>query len=229
MKHVATCVTSRAPPPTFKCDKCERTFVRLDLLRKHEASSTKVCKGKVSSPPKKRGRPFKVVEPATDSDCPPAPKRKKSSVKKNKDRDVLFNQLKSSFENDRFVMTPTAKGGAGGGETAAAVDQPTVVFKTDAELAGNVIKILENLFDETVLRGLGWPDANVDVILDTILQSLDLKPANRTECAEYGVRLRDNMMKLFAKFIGKDEMEAMQNNYTTDQMLQHVVDTLVNG
>lgn len=88
-------------------------------------------------------------------------------------------------------------------------------------LVDAVRELLTLLVDETTLRGLGWPGAGVEALLEAVIRRCGHEPAPSSTPRHD--RLRHNIKLLFTVVIDDSAVKALLNNQTVDEVILHVL------
>ncbi|CAB0010835.1 unnamed protein product [Nesidiocoris tenuis] len=95
----------------------------------------------------------------------------------------------------------------------------------DKGLTDAVRELLTLLVDEATLRGLGWPEAGVESILEAVIRRCGHEPAPVS--TPHHDRLRHNIKLLFTVVIDDSAVKALLNNQTVDEQYLSVTIAIV--
>ena len=186
----------------LSCKACGKVYKRHDLLVRHEQNAHMGEEEQEVIVPK-RGRPKKVLIIPVD-DVP--------------ERETIFNELKQNMDAT-FPENGTLK--------MANEDVPR--FESERALRKVLEKILVGLLDNELLKKMGWPKIGVLGALDEVLKAIGVDSTDEKDDEE-GPQdaLRRKIMKLLGKFMSKEYMESMLNNYSEDQILHYLAESVGN-
>lgn len=195
--------------PVLSCGQCGKVYKRHDLLVKHQRTAHVEVADVDVAPKKKRGRPRKT----TSSSPPEDATATNSAWEENKNE--IFNQLKqnmdATFPEDHQLQLVMA----------------TADYGTERALVKVVSEILVGCLDKDVLRKVGWPKRGVVGTLNEILQVMGVVVV--TEDGEDAMTgLHKKMLALLGTFIGAEYLESMTNNYSVDQILHYMAESVAN-
>lgn len=186
----------------LSCGECGKTFKRYDLLVKHERAGH----APAETAKKERGRRKKTTEVdiivEAESDDEPEPSK-----------DEVINQIKQTVE---------ATFHSDGSDSIAS---KPVKYTSEKSLQKVSQKILMGFLNADLLRKVGWPWRGVVGTLERVLQVIGVEFKDDDNAAAGGGdsdRLRNMMLALLGKFIDTDHLESITNNYTVDQILRYM-------
>lgn len=196
LEHIAEC-SSKVVQPKLSCKQCGKVYKRNDLFVRHEATAHL---------PKADADEGQEPAAATPRKKRGRPAKKQESEKK----DEIFNQLKQNM-NATFPE-----------ETSTSIEMTEAWFETEEALLEVLEEILVGFLDAEILKRVGWPKRGVMSTLEEVLQVIGVE----VDVGDSTVNtLRDMMMGLLGKFVGEEQLEAMTNNYTVDQILKYMADS----
>lgn len=212
-EHLTTCEgAEKVLQPVMSCGVCGKVYKRHDLLVRHERTAH-VNDGVLAAGPKKRGRPRKVPL-ATTLSSPEV----ESTVTKEETIDLseAFNQLKNNNLGTSFPgWVP--------------LQMEPVSYRTERALKPILERILTGLLDEDALKKVGWPQSGLTSTLDQILEVIGVQVVDDGGEEDPLARLRNKMMTLLGKFTDPEQMESLMNNYTVDQILHFMAESVVSN
>lgn len=221
LEHIAECIGgAQTAQPTLSCLECGKVYKRHDLLDKHLRLQHMSSQLQPPSPQKKkRGRPPKVAAPEPELEFVEVEILEENPQSSN---DEIFNQLKSNLDATSFTENCPLR-------------MSSVTFKTERALKKVFEQILKGLLDKAMLKRFGWPKAGVAGTLDQVLKVMGVETAitdgeddqeEEEEEDNRMTKLKNKMMALLGKFIGQEQLESMMNNYTVDQVLNYLADSV---
>lgn len=146
----------------------------------------------------------------------PAPKRKVGRPRKNQDEELseaiksppkarkMENILKENFNFLIFTENVPLR-------------MPKKEYASGHELKMALKGIIVGLINEETLKTINWPNCDVEGALTHLLKLLNATPAQDDEGT-----LRNGIMALLGRFIGKRSLNRMINNYTTDEIINYL-------
>ncbi|XP_073996798.1 uncharacterized protein isoform X2 [Rhodnius prolixus] len=211
----------------FQCGQCTKTFIRKEDLNRHRIihSGIRAHQCPICSKAFTMKSSLKVhllthtKEPPTSCDeCGRAFIRQDCLLRhmKTKHREML-EEIKSEAEKKKLqqqLLQVAAEASlVEGMEEREELDENGLV---DA-----VRELLTLLVDETTLRGLGWPGAGVEALLEAVIRRCGHEPAPSSTPRHD--RLRHNIKLLFTVVIDDSAVKALLNNQTVDEVILHVL------
>lgn len=121
---------------------------------------------------------------------------------------------KEEFEKLK-VDLPEAEGDSKSSEEAVRV-------LSDSELLDSIKELLGLLVEAPTLKKLGWPNAPVDGLLESVIKRCGQKPTSHEDYATSD-RLRENCKLFFTVVIDDTTIKSLLNNQTVDEVIQHVL------
>uniref|UniRef100_A0A182XVN0 C2H2-type domain-containing protein n=1 Tax=Anopheles stephensi TaxID=30069 RepID=A0A182XVN0_ANOST len=97
------------------------------------------------------------------------------------------------------------------------------IFLSDDMLEQKISELLQMLMGEDMLRSFGWPNAPVEVVLGRVIQGCGHQPAKGEEAGDHTTRMRENTKILFSVTMDDDDIKALLNNHTVDEVIMHVL------
>ena len=111
-------------------------------------------------------------------------------------------------------------------KAAKKTDDSVPIFLSDKALKESVAELLEFLIDEDTLKEFGWPRASVEKVLPLVIERCGLEPSTDTnDGMDVGSRIRENTKILFALTMEGDNIKALLNNHTIDEVIVNVLKT----
>lgn len=93
---------------------------------------------------------------------------------------------------------------------------------SEQKLCDSIKELLSLLVDENTLKGFGWPDAQVDELLEAVIKRCGHTPVKHEDYSYYD-RLRENSKLLFTVVIDDNAVKTLLNNQTVDEVILHVL------
>lgn len=213
-EHLTTCEgAEKVLQPVMSCGVCGKVYKRHDLLVKHERTAH-VNDGMEAVAPRKRGRPRKV--PLTTTLSSPEVERAVTTEVEKIGLTEAFNQLKNNNLGASFPgWVP--------------LQLEPVSYRTERALKPILERIMTGLLDEDALKKVGWPQSGLSSTLDQILQVIGVTVVDVEGEEDPLSRLRNKMMTLLCKFTDPEQMESLMNNYTVDQILNFMAESVVSS
>ncbi|XP_050072244.1 protein suppressor of hairy wing [Anopheles maculipalpis] len=97
------------------------------------------------------------------------------------------------------------------------------IFLSDDMLEQKISELLQMLMGDEMLRSFGWPNAPVEVVLGRVIQGCGHQPAKGEEVGDHTTRMRENTKILFSVTMDDDDIKALLNNHTVDEVIMHVL------
>uniref|UniRef100_A0A182SFT1 Uncharacterized protein n=1 Tax=Anopheles maculatus TaxID=74869 RepID=A0A182SFT1_9DIPT len=97
------------------------------------------------------------------------------------------------------------------------------IFLSDDMLEQKISELLQMLMGDDMLRSFGWPNAPVEVVLGRVIQGCGHQPAKGEEVGDHTTRMRENTKILFSVTMDDDDIKALLNNHTVDEVIMHVL------
>ncbi|XP_014248637.1 zinc finger protein 2 homolog isoform X3 [Cimex lectularius] len=211
----------------FECDHCSKTFIRKEDLNRHliihsgiKAHQCPICSKSfaMKSSLKVHLLTHTKEPPRSCDECGRAFIRQDCLLRhmRNKHRDML-EEIRSEAEKKKLqqqLLQVAAEASIVEGlEDRAELDEKGL---TDA-----VRELLTLLVDEATLRGLGWPEAGVEALLEAVIRRCGHEPASLS--IPHHERLRHNIKLLFTVVIDDSAVKALLNNQSVDEVILHVL------
>ncbi|BES99262.1 Protein suppressor of hairy wing [Nesidiocoris tenuis] len=211
----------------FECVECQKTFIRKEDLTRHMIihSGVRSHKCPICSKSFAMKSSLKVhllthtkEPPRSCDECGRAFIRQDCLLRhmRNKHRD-MFEEIRSEAAKKKLqqqLLQVAAEASlVEGMEDRSELD--------DKGLTDAVRELLTLLVDEATLRGLGWPEAGVESILEAVIRRCGHEPAPVS--TPHHDRLRHNIKLLFTVVIDDSAVKALLNNQTVDEVILHVL------
>ena len=90
------------------------------------------------------------------------------------------------------------------------------------KLCEAIRELLILLVDEKLLKNFGWPNAQIDSLLESVIKQCNHEPV---KCEDYNYfdRLRENVKLLFTVVIEDESLKELLNNKTVDEVIVNVI------
>ncbi|XP_052862988.1 zinc finger protein 37-like [Anopheles cruzii] len=102
-------------------------------------------------------------------------------------------------------------------------DDSIPIFLSDSMLMDKVSELLQMLIGEEMLKEFGWPKAPVDDVLVRVIRRCGHQPAKGEEAGDHTTRMRENTKILFSVTMDDNDVKALLNNHTVDEVIMHVL------
>ena len=93
---------------------------------------------------------------------------------------------------------------------------------SDEQLLNSIKELLGLLVEAPTLTKLGWPNAPVHEVLESVIKRCGQKPTS-PEDYSFSDRLRENCKLFFTVVIDDTTIKSLLNNQTVDEVIQHVL------
>uniref|UniRef100_A0A182RXB1 C2H2-type domain-containing protein n=1 Tax=Anopheles funestus TaxID=62324 RepID=A0A182RXB1_ANOFN len=97
------------------------------------------------------------------------------------------------------------------------------IFLSDDMLECKISELLQMLMGDDMLRSFGWPNAPVEEVLGRVIMGCGHQPAKGEEAGDHTTRMRENTKILFSVTMDDDDIKALLNNHTVDEVIMHVL------
>lgn len=121
-----------------------------------------------------------------------------------------FQELKLESPNDDDDSTSKSSEGE------------TIRVLSESELLSSIKELLGLLVEPATLKKLGWPNASVDGLLESVIKRCGQKPTSHEDYSTCD-RLRENCKLFFTVVIEDTTIKSLLNNRTVDEVIQHVL------
>uniref|UniRef100_A0A0A9XMQ0 C2H2-type domain-containing protein n=1 Tax=Lygus hesperus TaxID=30085 RepID=A0A0A9XMQ0_LYGHE len=211
----------------YECPHCSKQFIRKEDLNRHmiihtgvKAHACPICSKSfaMKSSLKVHLLTHTKEPPRSCDECGRAFIRQDCLLRhmRNKHRDML-EEIRSEAEKKKLqqqLLQVAAEASlVDGMEDRTELD--------DKGLTDAVRELLTLLVDEATLRGLGWPEAGVESLLEAVIRRCGHEPAPGS--TPHHDRLRHNIKLLFTVVIDDSAVKALLNNQTVDEVILHVL------
>uniref|UniRef100_A0A182P2Z2 C2H2-type domain-containing protein n=1 Tax=Anopheles epiroticus TaxID=199890 RepID=A0A182P2Z2_9DIPT len=190
----------------------------------------------VKAPPAKE-LPTKVITP------PAKPAKESSTVVKQENNVTAVKRVKPAEE----ASPPLPARSKEAGTKASATNEPKVkrkreskppstpkrmrmmdedsipIFLSDDMLEKKISELLQMLMGDEMLHSFGWPDAPVEEVLGRVIRGCGHQPAKGEEVGDHTTRMRENTKILFSVTMDDEDIKALLNNHTVDEVIMHVL------
>jgi len=89
-------------------------------------------------------------------------------------------------------------------------------------LGDSLMELLTVLVDEQTLKEFGWPDVEVDQLIEFVIKRCGHTPV-AAENASYITRLRENSKQLFSIIIDDSAIKTLLSNQSIEEVIEHVL------
>uniref|UniRef100_A0A182N6N8 C2H2-type domain-containing protein n=1 Tax=Anopheles dirus TaxID=7168 RepID=A0A182N6N8_9DIPT len=104
------------------------------------------------------------------------------------------------------------------------VDEDSIpIFLSDDMLERKISELLQMLMGEDMLRSFGWPDRPVEEVLGRVIKGCGHQPTKGEEAGDHTTRMRENTKILFSVTMDDEDVKALLNNHTVDEVIMHVL------
>uniref|UniRef100_A0A182JNW7 C2H2-type domain-containing protein n=1 Tax=Anopheles christyi TaxID=43041 RepID=A0A182JNW7_9DIPT len=97
------------------------------------------------------------------------------------------------------------------------------IFLSDEMLEKKISELLQMLMGDEMLHSFGWPDAPVEEVLGRVIRGCGHQPAKGEEVGDHTTRMRENTKILFSVTMDDEDIKALLNNHTVDEVIMHVL------
>uniref|UniRef100_A0A182W0E4 C2H2-type domain-containing protein n=1 Tax=Anopheles minimus TaxID=112268 RepID=A0A182W0E4_9DIPT len=110
------------------------------------------------------------------------------------------------------------------GSKRARTDEDSIpIFLSDDMLEQKISELLQMLMGDDMLRSFGWPNAPVEEVLGRVIMGCGHQPTKGEEVGDHTTRMRENTKILFSVTMDDDDIKALLNNHTVDEVIMHVL------
>lgn len=93
-------------------------------------------------------------------------------------------------------------------------------------MKGKIACLLTTYLEEEQLKAYGWPEIDVEEVLEKLIKDCGSAPSSLTE-GDKITKLRDNVKLLLIFVIGTEVIKSMLNNYSVDEVIEKLTDPKV--
>ncbi|XP_049789960.1 zinc finger protein 883-like isoform X1 [Schistocerca nitens] len=227
----------------YECEQCSKTFVRKEDLARHtilhsgiKAHKCPICQKSfaMKSSLKIHLLTHTKEPPRSCDECGRAFIRQDCLLRhmRTKHRDMLEEILAETEKKklqQQLLAAAAAQGPVGSGvglngsgSDGSSGDPSSIPSLSEAALADSVRELLALLVDEATLKAFGWPETQVDQLLEAVIRRCGHQPVTSEELL-YTDRLRENAKLLFTVVIDDSAVKTLLNNQTVDEVILHVL------
>uniref|UniRef100_A0A182MH10 C2H2-type domain-containing protein n=1 Tax=Anopheles culicifacies TaxID=139723 RepID=A0A182MH10_9DIPT len=155
----------------------------------------------------------------------PSPGTKEDPPKQVKPVTVATNRPKEAKAKtvDETKMKRKREPKSVGSKRARTDEDSIPIFMSDDMLEKKISELLQMLMGDDMLRSFGWPNAPVEEVLGRVIMGCGHQPTKGEEVGDHTTRMRENTKILFSVTMDDDDIKALLNNHTVDEVIMHVL------